>query len=54
MLSDAFPPCKLSKYPSKISNNIEHSYAKYFAAGYRAGILDLIEEEKVVGLNLLI
>ena len=43
VMSERFPSCKLSKYPSKISSQIPHSYAKYFAAGYRAGILDLVE-----------
>jgi len=27
---------------------------KYFAAGYRAGVLDLIDEEKIVGLQIII
>jgi N-acetylgalactosamine kinase len=32
---------------------VAHAYAKYFAAGYRAGILDLVEGE-VAGLQILI
>lgn len=43
-IEEMFPDCTLSKYPSKISENIPHPYTKYFAAGYRAGLLDLIEE----------
>ena len=43
-IEEMFPDCILSKYPSKIWDDIPHPYAKYFAAGYRAGLLDLIDE----------
>jgi hypothetical protein len=37
-----FPDCVISKYPTKVWDNIPFPYVKYFAAGYRAGVLDLI------------
>lgn len=54
MLSEKFPDCELSKNPEQISESVKHSYAKYFAAGYRAGILDLVDSGKVTGLQILI
>lgn len=35
----------ITKYPSKVWDNIPFPFVKYFVAGYRAGVLDLIDEK---------
>lgn len=54
VLSESFPDVTLSKFPSKIWEGVQHAYTKYFAAGYRAGLFELVDENKIVGLQILI